>query len=51
MLLPTFLAAIPDHRRPQGRLHGLEHLLLFGILAILSNATSYREIRRFIDAR
>ena len=51
MLLPTFLATIPDHRRPQGRLYGLEHLLLFGILAILSNATSYRKIQRFIDAR
>jgi len=51
MLLPTFLAAIPDHRRPQGRLYGLEHLLLFSILAILSDATSYRKIQRFIDAR
>ena len=51
MLLPTFLAAIPDHRRPQGRLYGLEHLLLFSILAILSDATSYRKIQRFIEAR
>ena len=51
MLLPTFLAAIPDHRRPQGRLYGLEHLLLFSILAILSDATAYRKIQRFIAAR
>lgn len=51
MLLPTFLAAIPDHRRPQGRLYGLEPLLLFSILAILSDATSYRKIQRFIAAR
>jgi hypothetical protein len=51
MLLPTFLAAIPDHRRPQGRLYGLEHPLLSGILAILSDATSYRKIQRFIEAR
>ena len=51
MLLPTFLAAIPDHRRPQGRRYGLEHLLLFSILAILSDATSYRKIQRFIAAR
>ncbi len=51
MLLPTYLAAIPDHRRSQGRLYGLEHLLLFSILAILSNATSYRKIQRFIEAR
>jgi len=51
MLLLTFLATIPDHRRPQGRFYGLEHLLLFSILAILSNATSYRKIQRFIEAR
>ena len=51
MLLPTFLAAIPDHRRPQGRVYRLEHLLLFSILAILSDATSYRKIQRFIHVR
>ena len=51
MLLPTFLAAIPDHRRAQGRRHGLEHVLLFSMLAILSDATSYRKIQRFIAAR
>ena len=32
MLLPTFLAAIPDYRHPQGRRYGLEHVLLFSIL-------------------
>ena len=32
MLLPTFLSAIPDHRRAQGRRYGLEHALLFSIL-------------------
>ena len=51
MLLPTFLATIPDHRRAQGRVYRLEHLLLFSILAILSDATSYRKIQRFIHAR
>ena len=51
MLLPTFLAAIPDHRRAQGRRYGLEHVLLFSMLAILSDATSYRKIQRFIAAR
>ncbi|HPE74207.1 MAG TPA: transposase family protein [Candidatus Competibacter sp.] len=51
MLLPTFLAAIPDHRRAQGRRYGLEHLLLFSMLAILADATSYRKIQRFITAR
>ena len=51
MLLPTFLAAIPDHRRPQGRLYALGPLLLFSLLAILSDAKSYRKIQRFIQAR
>ncbi len=51
MFLPTFLAAIPDHRRAQGRRYRLEHVLLFSILAILSDATSYRKIQRFIAAR
>ena len=51
MLLKTWLSAVPDHRRPQGRLYGLEHLLLFSILAVLSDATSYRQIERFIQAR
>src|SRR5512143_3797700 len=50
MLLPTFLATIPDHRRPQGRLYALGPLLLFSILAILSDAKSYRKIQRFIQA-
>jgi hypothetical protein len=51
MLLTTWLSAIPDPRRPQGRVYGLEHILLFSILAVLSNATSYRKIERFIQAR
>src|SRR5512144_726352 len=51
MLLPTFLATIPDHRRPQGRLYAWGPLLLFSILAILSDAKSYRKIQRFIQAR
>ena len=44
MLLPTFLAAIPDHRRAQARRYRLDHVLLFSMLAILSDATSYRKI-------
>ena len=51
MLLPSFLATIPDHRRAQGRVYRLEHLLLFSILTILSDAMSYRKIQRFIHAR
>jgi hypothetical protein len=51
VLLKTFLFAIPDHRRPQGHLYALEHIRLFSILAVLSDATSYRKIQRFIAAR
>lgn len=51
MLLQTCLADIPDHRRAQGRLYTLEQLLLFSILAVLSGASSYRKIARFIHAR
>src|SRR5512144_2048982 len=51
MLLTTWLSAVLAHRRPQGRGYGLEHILLFSILAVLSNATSYRQIERFIQAR
>src|SRR5512147_2593569 len=51
LLLKTWRSAVPDHRRPQGRLYRLEHLLLFSILAVRSNATSYRQIERFIQAR
>jgi hypothetical protein len=51
MQLESFLAVIPDHRRPQGRRYSLGYLLLFTLLALLSGATSYRAIERFIEAR
>jgi DDE_Tnp_1-associated len=44
------LWAVADHRRAQGQRYALPHLLLFSILAILSGATSYRKIQRFIHA-
>ncbi|QJD30796.1 transposase family protein [Methylococcus geothermalis] len=46
--LKQSLLAIPDHRRAQGRLFDLPHLLLFSILAIMSGATSYRRIHQFL---
>ena len=49
MQLKTHLATIPDPRRAQGKLYDLSHLLLFSILAVLSGATSYRKIQRFIN--
>ncbi|EAR21047.1 ISMca6, transposase, OrfA [Nitrococcus mobilis Nb-231] len=50
MQLKAYLPAIPDHRRAQGRMYDLTHLLLFSILAVVSGATSYRKIQRFMDA-
>lgn len=51
MQLKNYLSAVPDHRRPQGRMYELGYVLLFSILATLSGATSYRKIERFISAR
>jgi len=49
-MLKSFLSKIKDHRREQGIRYKLEHILLFSILAILSGATSYRKIQKFIVA-
>lgn len=46
--LKQSLLSIPDHRRAQGRLFDLPHLLLFSILAVMSGANSYRRIHQFI---
>jgi hypothetical protein len=50
MMLLECLKTIGDPRRPQGRLYPLAPLLLVSVLAVLSGATSYRQIARFIDA-
>lgn len=47
--LKSHLATIPNPRRSQGKLYDLSHILLFSILAVLSGATSYRKIQRFIN--
>ena len=48
MELFSYLNQIPDHRRAQARQYELGPLLFFSILAILSGATSYRNIQSFI---
>jgi predicted transposase YbfD/YdcC len=50
-MISTFLADLQDHRRPQGQRYKLEHIILFSIMAFLSNAKSYRDISRFIKTR
>ena len=49
-MLLDCLSAIPDPRRAQGQRYSLHHVVLFAILAILSGASSYRKIQRFINA-
>jgi hypothetical protein len=44
----TFLDDLKDHRRPQGQRYELKFIILFSIMAILSNSKSYRDIYRFI---
>jgi len=45
----NLLSQIPDHRRSQGKKWQLGPVLLATILAILSGATSYRKVHRFIE--
>lgn len=47
-MLITILRELPDFRRSQGRMYDLPHLILFSILAIASNAVSYRQIETLI---
>lgn len=50
MNLLSILSMIPDHRDAQGREYRLEHIVLFSVLALLSNAKGYTDIERFITA-
>lgn len=50
-MIITFLDDLKDHRRSQGQRYELRFIVLFSIMAILSNAKSYRDIARFIEKR
>ena len=43
------LEEVPDHRRAEGKVYRLAHVLLFSILAIVSGGNSYRSIATFIE--
>ncbi len=43
------LKKVPDPRDPQGREYYLHHLLLFSILGLLSGATTYTDLERFMN--
>ncbi len=48
-MLLDFLKEIPDQRDRQARQYDLPHILLFTVLAILSNAKNYKDVSRFIS--
>lgn len=48
-MLLEILKKIPDHRRPEGREYYLHHILLFSILGLLSGATGYTDLERFMN--
>lgn len=50
-MLLTIFHEIPDHRRAQGKMYDLPHLLLCTVLAILCDADSYRAVHSFITMR
>ena len=50
-MLLKFLKKVKDKRRAQSKQYRLHHIILFSVFAILSGATSYRGIERFIKTR
>jgi len=45
----ALLSDVSDHRRKEGKIYKLAHVLLFSILAIVTGANSYRGIHTFIE--
>ena len=53
MTQPTLLeifSQIREHRRAEGKLYPLPQILMFGLLAMLAGASSYRKMHEFIMA-
>lgn len=48
MILPI-LSKVKDGRRAESRQYDLPHILLFSICALMSSASSYREIATYIE--
>ena len=47
-MLKSFLSAVKDNRRNEGKRYKLGDILLFSIFAVLGGAVSYRKIHTFI---
>jgi type I restriction-modification system DNA methylase subunit len=48
MNLLQLFSSVKDNRRRQGRMYELHYVLLFTIMAIISNAISYRNVAEYI---
>lgn len=48
-MILTFLDDLEDFRRRQGLRYEIKHVILFSIMAILSNSKSYRQISTYIE--
>jgi len=46
--LLQFLGKVPDHRKGQGKLHRLDHILFLSVIAQLMGATDYKQIQIWI---
>lgn len=46
--LLQLLSQIPDHRKGQGKLHRLDHILFLSVIAQLMGAVTYKEIQIWI---
>lgn len=51
MSLLEVFKSVTDFRRKQGKQYKLEYILLFSVLAVLSGATSYVSISRWMQAK
>lgn len=49
-MLIEFLKSIPDHRDRQARQYDLAHILMFTVLAVLSNAKTYKDVFEFMES-
>lgn len=47
-VLDTYFSQLTDSCRGQAKQYGMAHIITFSILAVMSGATSYRQIRQFI---
>ena len=50
-MLLQYFSEVPDHRRGQGKMYDLAHLLLFIVLGVICGCNSYRDIEVFLQEK